>query len=83
MSDIKTEILFGASVAESKENIDFSKGDLLEWKEDKMARELGMKICQEKGWFRHEEDEIVISNIRLYVFTPEELRKYVKAVNRI
>lgn len=79
MQDIKTEVVFGATVAESKDNIDLSKGDLLQWRKDRTAQDLGMKISEEKGWYDHDEGDMVISNIRLYVFTPVELGLFMDA----
>jgi hypothetical protein len=79
LQDIKTEIKFGASVAVSKENIILSKGDLLERQEDRLAHELGVKICREKGWYHHDQDDMVLSDISLYVFTPNELSLYLDA----
>lgn len=79
MQDIKTEIVYGATVAVPKEEINLAKGDVLQWKKDRMSQELGMKISDEKGWYDHDDGKIVMSDIRLYVFTPAELMTYLDA----
>lgn len=79
MSDIKTEIMFGAAVAEAKEQVDLTHGDMLDWKKGSVARDLGMRIADEKGWNDREEHGMYISDIRLYVFTPNELADYMEA----
>lgn len=77
---VNGEIVFGATVAVPKEQIELAKThNLLEYKQDAMARELGEKIMEEKGWLSRQEGDIVISDVRLYVFTPAELMDYCHA----
>lgn len=76
---VNGEIVFGATVAVDKEQAEQSKMKMLEYKKDSVARELGMKIADEKGWVDFEEENIIRSEIRLYVFTPAELRDFCDA----
>lgn len=77
---VNGEIVFGATVAVPKEQIELAKThNLLDYKQDAMARDLGLKIMEEKGWLTREEGDLVISDIRLYVFTPAELMDFCHA----
>lgn len=81
MRDIKTEVKFGATIATDKEQIKLAKThDFLQYQKDKMAADLGRKIAEEKGWYDHPMGDMVVSDIRLYVFTPNELTDYMDAV---
>lgn len=78
--NIKTEIEYGATVAVEKERIDLSNGELMKWKKEKVAADLGRKIAEDKGWQdEHESGGLVMAEMRLYVFTPAELMTYMDA----
>lgn len=79
--DIKTEIKFGATIAIPTEHIKQAKThELLQYKKDSVARDLGMKIADEKGWVdEHESGDLTIAEMRLYVFTPAELMDFMDA----
>lgn len=70
---VNGEIVFGATAAATKEIIEQSNGDAFKYKKDHIARDLGMKIADEKGWVERGEGDMVVAEIRLYVFTPAEL----------
>lgn len=73
---VNSEIIFSATVAVDKQAAEQSKMDMLRYKQDSIARDLGMKIADEKGWTDFEENGMIKSEIRLYVFTPAELRDF-------
>lgn len=78
--DIKTEVMFSATVAVPNEEIARAKThDLMGYKKDSVARDLGIKIAHEKHWHEQDEDHMKIATMRLYVFTPVELRIYMEA----
>lgn len=76
---VNGEIVFSATVAVDKERAEQSNMDLLRYQKDSMARDMGMKIADEKGWVDFEEENLIRSEIRLYVFTPAELRDFCDA----
>ena len=83
MGEIKTETQFGVEFSVDKQLVKQSKMKVVDYEKDKYAAELGMKIAEIKGWERT--DAPFSSNyetyrMKLYVFTPEELRKYVEGV---
>lgn len=73
------EIVFSATVAVPKEDIVLSSGDIMRWKKDKLACDLGVKIADEKGWTEYEDGAMMFADIRLYVFTPAELMDFMHA----
>lgn len=73
---VNGEIIFSATVAVDKQLADQSNGDAVKYKKDQIARELGMKIAEEKGWTDWEDENLLMSEIRLYVFTPQELKDF-------
>ena len=81
MNDIRTEIKFGATVAVPVEEVELAKThDYLKWRKDRVAQELGIKIADEKGWRdEHMSSGLIIAEMRLYVFTPNELIDYMNA----
>ncbi len=76
---VNGEIVFSASAAATKEIIKMSEGKAFDYQKEKIARDLGMKIAEEKGWVERQEDDITIAEIRLYVFTPAELMDFCDA----
>lgn len=80
MEDIKTDITFGATVAVTSEELKTARvPSLLDYKQERMAQDLGMKIAEEKGWSVRHEDDLVLSELKLYVFTNNELKDYMDA----
>lgn len=80
MNDIKTEIAFGAGVCVTKQLVDEAKThDFVDYKKEGAARDLGMKIAEEKGWDVREDGDLIFMDMRLYVFTPMELKDYMDA----
>lgn len=79
MSDIQTEIRFGATVAVDKEQIKQSKTNILAHRKEEVAQTLGPKIAKAKGWNMRPEGNTVICEMSLYVFTPNELRLFLDA----
>lgn len=73
------EIVFGATVAVTKNEMQMSKHDIMYYKKDKMACDLGVKIMQEKGWSHYEDNGLFVAETRLYVFTPAELMDFMHA----
>jgi len=73
---VNGEIIFSATVAVDKEQAEQSKMKMVEYKQDKIAQELGLKIAEEKGWDEYERDNMLISELTLYVFTPQELKDF-------
>lgn len=73
---VNGEVIFSATVAVDKTQAEESKMKMVEYQQDKIAQELGMKIAEEKGWDEYERDNLLISEIRLYVFTPQELKDF-------
>lgn len=76
---VNGEIVFGATVAVSKEEAELSKMDIMRYKKDKTACDLGVKIMDEKGWTDYEDNGMVMADVRLYVFTPAELMDFMHA----
>jgi hypothetical protein len=76
---VNGEIVFSAVSAVDKERAEESNMDIVRYNKDHIARDLGMKIAEEKGWHDYEEDGLIKSEIRLYVFTPAELRDFCDA----
>lgn len=75
---VNGEIVFGATVAVDKERAGKSTlVEMLKHKKERMAQDLGMKIAEEKGWEDYEEHGLLKSDIRLYVFTPQELKDFI------
>lgn len=79
MSDIRTEIQFGCTAAVSRDEIKQSKVDPIKIKRERMGAELGVKIAQAKEWHMRPEGELAISELSLYVFTPNELHDFLEA----
>lgn len=73
------EIVFGATVSVTREEAELSKMDIMRYKKDKMACDLGVKIMEEKGWTDYEDHGMFIADVRLYVFTPAELMDFMSA----
>ena len=73
---VNSEIVFSATVAVDKEQAEQSNMDIVRYKKDSIARDLGMKIADEKGWIDYEENGSIRADLRLYVFTPAELRDF-------
>lgn len=73
---VNGEIVFSVSTAVDKEQAEQSKMKMVEYQQDKWARQLGMKIAEEKGWDEYETDNLLISELTLYVFTPQELKDF-------
>lgn len=77
---VNGEIVFAATVAVPKEQIEQAKThNLMDYKKDRMAQDLGLKIADEKGWLDREDGDMAIAEMRLYVFTPAELMDYCHA----
>lgn len=74
---VNGEIVFSVTSAVDKDQAEQSKMKMVEYQQDKWAQQLGMKIAEEKGWNEYERDNMLISELRLYVFTPEELKDFV------
>lgn len=79
MSDILTEIEFGCTASVTKEEIKTHKADILAYRREKQAADLGVLIAKEKGWQMKRQGDIAISTLILYVFTPNELRDFIDA----
>ena len=81
MSDIKTDIRYGATVAFSKEELEHSNFEIIPYKLERQAADLGVFILNKKGWIQEEHPDMEITEYRrnLYVFTPNELRDYMDA----
>lgn len=80
LHDIKTEIKFGAMVAFSTVELEITEAK--KYKKDHIAANLGLKIAEAKGWIEFSDPvnpEIEIAELRLYVFTPNELADYMDA----
>lgn len=76
---VNGEIVFSAAVAVDKEQAKLLKYKMLDYQKNKMACDLGVKIAEEKGWYDYEDGCLLKSEIRLYVFTPGELKDFVGA----
>lgn len=63
MSDIQTEIQFGATVAVGKEQIQESKTNIIADRKEEVERDLGHKIAKAKGWKMRPEGNMVICEI--------------------
>jgi hypothetical protein len=75
---VNGEIIFSATVAVDKERADQAiLKEMLKYKKERIAQDLGMKIAEEKGWEDYEEDGLLKADIRLYVFTPRELKDFI------
>ena len=75
---VNSEIVFSGIVAVDKTRAEQSVlNEMLNHQKERMAQDLGMKIAEEKGWDDFEEDGLLKSEIRLYVFTPQELKDFV------
>jgi hypothetical protein len=79
MSDINTEIKFGATFAVDKFQVKQSKGDVIEYSKSKAARALGEEIAKAKGFKMYPEDDMVRGEILVYAFTVNELRDFIEA----
>lgn len=77
---VNGEIVFSAAIAVPKEEVELGRNhDLMRYKKEKMACDLGVKIVNEKGWTDYEDNGMVMTDIRLYVFTPAELMDFMHA----
>jgi hypothetical protein len=77
MSELDMDsIIFGASVATGFEEAKLHKANVLKLNQERMARELGMKIMDKKGWNLRPDTilKAAVSEVELYVFTGPELR---------
>lgn len=79
LSDIKTDIKFGATSTVTKTQIAESKFDILGRQRERAAEDLGREIAKVKGWQMCPEGDLAISELRLYVFAPNELRDFLDA----
>lgn len=76
---VNGEIVFGATVAEPLHIIEEVKHDIMRFRKDKIAQDLGIKIAEEKGWTEFVRDDMQFAELRLYVFTPTELMDFMHA----
>jgi hypothetical protein len=74
---VNGEIIFSATVGIDKDQAEQAiLEEMLRHKKERLAQDLGMKIAEEKGWNDFEEHGLLKSEIRLYVFTPQELKDF-------
>jgi hypothetical protein len=71
------KIEFHATVAVDRGEIAQSKGDVLMWRKDKQAMDLGKLIADTKGWKMNPAANLVICHLDLYVFTKIELWDFI------
>ncbi len=80
MSDILTEIQYGASVAVEADRIKDSKIDIIKLHKDRAAEDLGRKIMASKGWTPLQPiGNLAVFSQTLYVFKRSELMLYTDA----
>jgi hypothetical protein len=59
MSDIRTEIQFGATAAVPSYEIKSSKTDAINYRRALAAREMGLRIAAAKGWDGHTPQDVL------------------------
>lgn len=74
---VKGDIIFSASVVVDRQQAEHSNVDILKYKQDKYSMDMGMQIAEAKGWEEVEDEERTISQLTLYVFTPQELKDFI------
>lgn len=75
------KMMFGVTFAIDNYQLDMDKsGKLLDYMTDKYGANLGMRIASNKKWETTPDDELLIKTLQVIVFTPEELRQYVKHI---
>lgn len=79
MSDIRTEIQFGATFAVNKWDVKQSKSDVIAWHKDRAGHALGREIIKAKGFKMYPEDDLLRGEITIYAFAVNELRDYIDA----
>jgi hypothetical protein len=75
----QNKIEFHAVVAIDRDEIKMSKGDVIAWRQDAKASDLGRLIAKTKGWRTAPEGPMHNSYLDLYVFTWGEHRDYMDA----
>lgn len=80
MSDITTEIRFGAAFGIDVELMKSAKNDIIKSYRLQAGRELGEKIVEQKQWLISPdvENKMYMGELRLLVFTPNELSLFVE-----
>jgi hypothetical protein len=73
------KIEFHATVGIHRDQIKSAKFNIINAEQDHRAREMGILIAQTKGWKTEPVDDMHVSRLDLYVFTPTELKDYVDA----
>lgn len=79
MSDITTEIQYGATVAIASHEVKLSKMDIIRDKKERVGAEMGVKIANAKQWGMRPEGDLAILSLSIYVFSPNELTDYMNA----
>lgn len=81
MHDIKTDTEFGATVSISDDEVAEKAEGYTEYKLSVQASELGLLIAEKKGWKSSWVPSMGFTeyNLRLRVFTPNELKDYMDA----
>ena len=74
------KIEFHAVVAIDREEMKRSKVNIINYKQEAQASDLGRLIAKTKGWISHAEGSMFVSKLDLYVFTRNELQDYIDAV---
>ena len=78
MKTVNSQIIFSAAIHLSGKIVDDSNvDDEIEHKKAMMANQLGLQIVKEKGWEVEVVEDYTSLNIRLYVFTPQELKDFI------
>lgn len=82
MQDIKTDTKFSCTFAIPLEEIKYHKDDIIEWKKDRAALDLGRKISEVKDCWRMRYDwmpDMLVGEMQINIFTNNELSDFVEA----
>jgi len=78
MKTVNSKIIFSATIELTNQIIDESMNEsYIEHKKKDMAHQLGLQIVGEKGWEVEVVEDRTLLDIRLYVFTPQELKDFI------
>jgi len=78
MGTVNSNIIFSATIELTNQIIDESmNGNYIEHKKKDMAHQLGLQIVEEKGWEVEVVEDRTLLELRLYVFTPQELKDFI------